>query len=195
MKTQSRLIALAVSTFTVAISSFLLSVRASQANTISYKCGSDGGYPATIVTHPVRGDLSLIRWVAAFGSNSEWTPQRRCEQVTKKFNQNYANGRTAYIVPGYFNRYAVLCASPHKSSQTIDCPDAWVLMTLRPGDDPNEAIKRFAELNTVVGTQPLDQSRALYKVGPTYNIDLLLLIRDSSKPQQCPLGYGGFPTC
>ena len=49
-----------------------------------------------------------------------------------------------YIVSGKANKETVLCASK-ESNYIVNCSDANVLMTLLPGDDSQEMIRKLGE--------------------------------------------------
>lgn len=57
----------------------------------SYSCIEHEGSPTTIVKTQ-RGVIQFIVWKSEFFSNSDWTPQRRCEEVSKRFQRFYDEG-------------------------------------------------------------------------------------------------------
>ncbi|MBR8837248.1 MAG: COP23 domain-containing protein [Stigonema ocellatum SAG 48.90 = DSM 106950] len=114
----------------------------------SFFCDNYYGTPTTMVRHPSRGNVPFIRWVKSFAP--DWTPEQRCKQVSQKFQQNQQSGILRYIVPGKSIQggLPVLCASQELSSQPIPCPNEQVLMTLRRGENSQELIKKFVDINT-----------------------------------------------
>lgn len=141
-------------------------------------CGKDGETPTTVVDNGSR-TVGLIRWVANFAGDSEWTPQARCEQVSKKLAQNQESGALVEIVPAQANGYRVLCASPSKvDSSNYTCPDAQILLTLRPDDpDPSVFIDRLFELNTGKSSEAIRTGNALTKINGVSNLNFSLLKR------------------
>ena len=132
-----------------------------QSNRARFYCGTYQGYPATIAGHPTRGNIPLLVWrTTDFGSS--FSPQKRCDIISQKFEINNQNGTLQYIVEGRArNGATVLCASRSKKTWLMNpCPDSQILMTLRRGiDDPREMIKHLAEMNREVSSvDPLNHS-------------------------------------
>lgn len=125
-----------------------------------FYCGTDNGKPATIVRHPSRGELSFIIWDTNYFGN-QYTPQRRCEIVSDRLESNQRNETLTTIVEGRLNNYPVLCASPDKEvpNSVINCSDERLILTLRPTDDPQEAINILYGLNTGISPNPYHSSR------------------------------------
>lgn len=124
----------------------------------SFHCETDAGEPATIAKHPNRGDVTIIIWSSDYFEQSGWNPPARCEQVSRKFQQNQESRKLNYIVSGRFNGYPVLCASRQVYAEVVNCSDSAVLMTLRPGDNSQEFINKIAELNTDRSVSPIRHS-------------------------------------
>jgi Circadian oscillating protein COP23 len=125
---------------------------------VEYICGRDNGVPATIAQQEQRGNVAVIRWVKSFAPDSKWTAQERCQQVSRKFQQNQQNGNLKYIVPGKAstNGLPVICASQTLSPNIISCPDRQILMTLRKGDNPKNIVEQMYRLNSDVSGKPVD---------------------------------------
>lgn len=134
----------------------------------TFSCGQDNGRPATIVQHPQRGNVTLILWISNYFQGSGWDNQKRCEQVSSKFQQNRQVLKN--IVAGTYNRYPVLCAFPGDvPNQVIPCEDERVLMTLRFEEDPKAFIKKLAAVNGNESTDPAYHSGALV-VSPNHKL-------------------------
>lgn len=129
----------------------------------TFSCGQDNGRPATIVQHPQRGNVTLILWTSDYFRGSGWDNQRRCEQVSSKFQQNQTRNVLKAIVSGTYNNLPVLCAFPGDEipSQVIPCQDERVLMTLRPGDDSQASIQQLIGLNGNITASALVNGGAL----------------------------------
>jgi hypothetical protein len=125
----------------------------------SFRCGVDGSTPATFAKNGVK-EVVFIRWTQPFSPNSEWTPQRRCEQVSKKFSENVSSGNLGYIVSGFANGESVLCASTSQEGE-INCPNSQVLMTLRRGDDSSTFIKKLVQANVEGSSSGIDHNGVL----------------------------------
>lgn len=120
-------------------------------------CGSNNGIPATLVQHPNRGEVIFIRWTSDYFEGSGWTPQRRCEEVSKRFQKAQSQGTLIYIVPGRMNGYDVICAS-----RSADGPCEEMLFTLKQKEDreasPSEVIEQVVEINLNSQAPPLAQT-------------------------------------
>ena len=109
--------------------------------------------PATLVKHPNRGEITFINWKSNYFEASGWTPQKRCEAVSKRFQNYQEQGVLTYIVPDTINGYPVLCAARTESE---GCQER-LLFTLQLGTDQNDAIKAIYNLNIDANSDPLDQ--------------------------------------
>ncbi|MDJ0578704.1 COP23 domain-containing protein [Crocosphaera sp.] len=95
--------------------------------------------PTTYFWTP-EGKRGVIRWVKAWGNSEQWTPQTRCETVSKKFQEAYKNGSLQkYITHGVENNQPVVCTAYEKGGKCVT-----TLMTLRPEDDPIEMAKKVS---------------------------------------------------
>ncbi|MBC6424605.1 MAG: hypothetical protein GDA43_24800 [Hormoscilla sp. SP5CHS1] len=101
---------------------------AAQSNNKFY-CGSSDGVPATIV-RAKKGKVPIIIWVDRGFEASGWTPERRCQEVSGRFQRYHTQGILEYIRTGTVNRHPVLCVT---NSQGGVCTRDRVLITLKPG--------------------------------------------------------------
>ncbi|MGJ5674334.1 MAG: COP23 domain-containing protein [Nostochopsis sp.] len=182
---------------------------------VEFVCGMNNGVPATIAQQQPRGNVAMIRWVRSFAPDSRWTPQERCEQVSRKFQENQQNGNLKYIVPGKSsaNGLPVLCASRTLSPNIISCSAQQILMTLRQGDNPKSVIEQLMEVNNKVSGKPVDHKGKVLQCHPSalilkngrrecpdnavkgINVDFMLLDlqgdRSSSEESSCVPGVLG----
>ncbi len=141
-------------------------------------CGKDGNNPTTVMDNGSRS-IGLIRWIRSFAPNSEWSPQARCEQVSKKLAQNQDSRNLVEIVPAKANGLRVLCASPTKvNTANYSCPDAQILLTLRPKDpSPNDFIRRIYEINTGKSSEALETGNAISERNGVVNLNFVRFVR------------------
>ncbi|NEO57091.1 MAG: hypothetical protein F6K54_30880 [Okeania sp. SIO3B5] len=113
----------------------------------SFFCGTDGGKPATIARIPQPNGSSVLKTLIIWETNAfkGYPPEKRCPLVSQKFEDNQNTGDLKYIVSGKANTWPVLCASKDSKNYIVNCPDANVLMTLLPGDDSQEMIRKLGE--------------------------------------------------
>ncbi|MCC0178090.1 COP23 domain-containing protein [Waterburya agarophytonicola K14] len=118
---------------------------------VTFSCGTSQlngeTVPATVVNNPkLPQPLTVIYFDPNNGYfGSEWTPQKRCEEVSQRFQAIYDRDSLGYITvdraqwirDGEVN---VVC-----STKKIDtrCEEDDLLFTLQTQDDPNEVLQDF----------------------------------------------------
>jgi hypothetical protein len=107
-----------------------------------FSCQNIDGTPTTVAFLSSRDNNNkprqFIRWLNKIGG---YTPQKRCEEVTKRFNFAFQeNGQ--YITYATMNGQNVICTTD-KSGE--ECQD--LLFTLNPGQDPKSVLEDFLSLN------------------------------------------------
>jgi hypothetical protein len=110
-----------------------LSLAQAQSNT--FFCGQSQGEFVTMA-RTARGNVPVIRWVSNYFSGSGYTPEKRCEIVSQKFQQFNQDGRLQYLTTGRVNGLPVICAA---SSYGKGCDG--VLFTLKAGQNPNQVLQ------------------------------------------------------
>jgi len=124
----------------------------------SYKCTQLKGKPITVVD-TARGRIQLIVWQSDYFRASGWTPEKRCQEVTRRFQKFSDNGTLRFIANGAIDNYQVICVSPQ--SQDIGCQEENLLMTLEPNDNPIEVMKELFEDAVKTGAMPIRRSQAV----------------------------------
>lgn len=121
------------------------------------------GTPATIVSNG-QSSVVFIRWVRSFSSGSSWTPERRCDQVSRKFQQNFFEDSYQYLSPGFArsNGLPVICATLERHNDPVQCSDARVIMTLRPGDNAQSFVEQIVLLNRNSSSPAINHSSGSY---------------------------------
>lgn len=64
----------------------------------------------------------------------------RCQDVSARFQRFYDNGQLDYIKAGKVNRQSVLCIT---RTQPGECLPGGLLITLKPGTDPQLTLQRL----------------------------------------------------
>lgn len=104
---------------------------------IRYECKNEIDKLST-VAHTERGTIELIVWESTyFGSN--WTPAKRCQAVTQRFQQFSDQRLLRYVSTGNMNSYNVICIS----EQAGQCIDQGLLLTLEHGDRPTQVLRQL----------------------------------------------------
>ena len=110
---------------------------------ISYKSNTER-VPTTMAFVPDKKPepyVPIIAWKSDSFPRSEWTPKKRCEQVSKKFQQFHQQGRLDYLSTGKLNGLGVICAA-----KPGECNKNNILFSVRPGVNP---ITVLAELKDI----------------------------------------------
>ena len=107
-----------------------------------YRCMERSGAPAT-VAYTSRGAIELIRWQNDYFSASSYTPIRRCQEVSTRFQQHSDANNLRFISTGKINNYNAICIS----EKTGDCKPNGLLITLQPNDDPEDVLRNLFSLN------------------------------------------------
>lgn len=124
------LLSMAIAVTTVITGTGLVSPhRATGADSNKYMCAQRNGIWTTFARLRSGGVVSLIRWVDT--SISEWPPQRRCLEVSKRFQAQLSAGRRVYVIPGEKNGLPAICTTARRGG---GCDS--LLLTLKPGEDP-----------------------------------------------------------
>jgi hypothetical protein len=109
---------------------------------IQYRCLQRKGVPAT-VAYTSRGMVELIRWQHNYFNSHEYTPERRCQEVSDRFQQHALIKDLRFISTGVVNNYKVICIS----EQTGNCQANGLLLTLDPDDNSQEVLQNLFSLN------------------------------------------------
>jgi hypothetical protein len=88
----------------LALSVTLASNQPSQAQSRQFSCGLSDNYPVTVVRHPARGSVSLIVWTPGSLIGDTWTPQKRCQKVSDRFQKLHNQGELKILKTGTVKR-------------------------------------------------------------------------------------------
>jgi hypothetical protein len=108
-----------------------------QAGSANFFCGRSQGVPATIAKTS-RGNVPVIRWVSNQFTSSGYSPQKRCQIVSQKFQQYKNDGTLKYLTTGQHNGIPVVCVASYKGGSC-----SGVLFTLKPGQNPGKTLRQL----------------------------------------------------
>lgn len=111
---------------------------------IRYECKNEADKLST-VAHTERGMIELIVWESNFFGTT-WTPAKRCEAVTQRFQQFSDQRLLRFVSTGSMNNYKVICIS-EKAGQ---CLDQGLLITLEPKDKPTRVLRQLFNYRTSI---------------------------------------------
>ncbi|WP_449416638.1 COP23 domain-containing protein [Phormidium nigroviride] len=111
----------------------------------TFFCGMSQGRPATVV-RTVRGPMTMVIWINEDFTASGWTPERRCKEISGRFERFNSSGQLKHLKAGKVSGQPVICAASTRSSS---CSSNTVLITLPAGTNANAVLDRL--LNTRAG--------------------------------------------
>ncbi|AFZ45564.1 hypothetical protein PCC7418_3450 [Halothece sp. PCC 7418] len=114
--------------------------------------------PTTMADTP-RGRIAMIVWKSDFFSGSGWTPERRCQSITRRF-QAFHNALSYYnkdfiLGLGTVNRQPVICAMKGKQEGQKECYQNGALITLEPSDNALAVFKGLVKVASYADSGPL----------------------------------------
>lgn len=114
----------------------------SAAQTVNFFCAKTKleNIPATIARTPTRGNVEFIRWESKHFIASGYDPVTRCLQVSERFQKLWDKNLLKYITYDRLNNYNVICVSLEENTS---CIQDGLLLTLRPEDNPRNALKQI----------------------------------------------------
>jgi hypothetical protein len=120
---------------TLAVCATATTNQPSHAQSNKFFCSQLGGVWNTFVQTP-RGNVRMIRWVTE--TSPPWTPLRRCQEVTARFQRYHDNGTLKYVKTGKVNNQNVICTTTRPSDS---CNRDNVLFTLQQGSNPENTLR------------------------------------------------------
>jgi len=131
----------------VAFLSFVSVVSLVEAAPFKFVCGRYKGELATISINSVGKQFAFIVYSANFFKASGYNNQRRCTEVSSRFQKIYGNTGEGlkYFIPGDSKGLPVVCASKVRGTGVVDCPSDRVLFTLESKGRYEEAIEILQE--------------------------------------------------
>ena len=107
-------------------------------------------YVTTVTNDGFDEDLTVIVWDPNNDRFGEWTPEKRCEKVSQRFqtihDRNGISFMTADIARWHPNQeIKVICGVARKGDR---CNEEDLLFTLETQDDPNEVLEEIVAFKT-----------------------------------------------
>lgn len=128
--------------------------------------------PTTLSWSPAGDKRALIQWVKQM--DSHWTPEKRCQEVSRRMQEASNAGTMQYITNGKMNGQRVICTAMEVNG---DCKN--LLMTLRPGDKPLKFMSEFKEIFNGQSDGPVEHSSGEPQI--YLRVDLKQLWRNAPK--------------
>ncbi|MFM2061808.1 MAG: hypothetical protein RLZZ507_1478 [Cyanobacteriota bacterium] len=132
----------------------------------SFDQKANNNLPTTFAWHS-KGKTALIRWETNYFRN--YSPQRRCEEVSPRFQQAYDNGTINLITNGRMNNQPVIC-TVREYGAACDT----LLMTLRPEDNSLQVLNLFKQIFSGRQEGPVKHSSGTPQIYYKINIEEFL---------------------
>ncbi|CBN57388.1 MULTISPECIES: COP23 domain-containing protein [Kamptonema] len=116
-----------------------------------FLCGMSQGNPATLV-RTVRGPMTVIIWTNEEYTASGWTPERRCKEISARFERLNRSGQLKYLKAGTVSGQSVICGTDSRESL---CSSNNVLVALPSGTDANLALNHLLNIRVGASSRPL----------------------------------------
>ncbi|MEG3926844.1 COP23 domain-containing protein [Microcoleus sp. T3_D1] len=125
----------------------------SYAQGATFFCGvSSDGIPTTFA-NTSRGTVQVVKWTSDFFSDSGYSPERRCQEVSSRFQR--LRSQLNFLTAGYLNGQPAICAG----NSSPPCTSEKLLFTLKPGSDAAARIQQIFYIGTGASNAPLLESR------------------------------------
>ncbi|PHJ65240.1 hypothetical protein VF14_14365 [Nostoc linckia z18] len=143
---------------TAALSAFTTTATINQpsyASGTTFYCAKSNGVPITFARTQDGRKVPMIRWVSQDYFPKEWTNERRCQEVSRRFQRSYDNGTLKYIKTGTLRGETVVCAAPN---QNAACTNSTLLFTLKRGSNAKLTMRRLLNRRGLVAGNVLNET-------------------------------------
>ena len=138
MKLQSLIKVLTAGVITITTTSAF--IQPSNAENKIFSCAVSSGVPTTIA-NTSKGKITIIRWVSSYFNATGYTPQKRCEEVSARFQRNKDRGTLKYITTGMMDGQPVVCVSKTNGGGCIK--EDGLLFTLKSQQDASSTVQQL----------------------------------------------------
>ncbi|MBR8840321.1 MAG: COP23 domain-containing protein [Stigonema ocellatum SAG 48.90 = DSM 106950] len=114
----------------------------SYAEGTNFYCAGKNGVPVTFVHTQDGRKKPVIYWATNNSFPPPWTPMRRCEEVSRRFQINFDNGTLKFINAGTLLGQPVVCGAIRKDDP---CKYTTLLFTLKRNSDPKSILISLQE--------------------------------------------------
>lgn len=98
--------------------------------------------------------VPIILWKSGAFSSDGWSPEKRCQEVSQRFNNLHQSGALKYLTTGRTNGMPVICAAKSEGS---GCVEGGLLYTLKPGQNAGQTLRNLLAVRTKA-TGPLTET-------------------------------------
>ncbi|MFN9631294.1 MAG: COP23 domain-containing protein [Cyanobacteriota bacterium] len=142
-----------------------------------FVCSTLSGVPTTLATMADGKQIPVIRWTSKVFDGAGWTPERRCQEVSARFDLLNRQGRLTYLTTGRINGQPVICTAPSNGG---GCDG--LLYTLKPGQNATTTLRDLLDVR-LKAREPLYETNGRLYV----SMDELLATPPSSGVDAAPV--------
>jgi Circadian oscillating protein COP23 len=147
-------------------------INPSYARSTTFYCGKSKGVPVTFARTQDGRKVTIVRWTSNAYFPPPWTAQRRCVEVSRRFQRSNDNGTLKNITTGTLRGEPVVCAG---TSQNPRCANDNLLFTLKRGVNPTATLRRLLDRRGLAAGNTLNESAS-----DTINIDFELYLDNAT---------------
>ncbi len=125
---------------------------------VKYICDTSNRIPMTYVITSTE-KIEFIGWESEAFRNSGYPPERRCRDVTKRFQYHSDAGNLRFITTGKINRQKVICIARDKKSS---CISGGLLLTLEFKDNPKKVLTELFNVSTRKQKMRVTRGKPIY---------------------------------
>lgn len=103
-----------------------------------FTCVSSSGVPTTMAMMSSGKEIPMIRWTSSVFTDSGWTPERRCQEVSARFTDFNNTNQLRYLTTGKMNGMHVICVALNRGDRC-----SGLVYTLKPGQNPTQTLNRL----------------------------------------------------
>lgn len=146
-----------------AISTSAILNQPADAGGTTFLCGTtkyqNRNVPATFARAQDGKRVLMIRWVERDYYGEQWSSQRRCREVSRRFQRSYDHGTLKYITEGIINGKPVICAPV---SAVDSCTEKTILFTLKQGANAKEVLQQLLDRRGLAAGRVLNETNRSY---------------------------------
>jgi hypothetical protein len=124
-----------------------------QAQTTQFVCARINGVYMTVAKRTSGNHRPVIRWVSNDFEQKGYTTEKRCQEVSSRFQSYHVSGDLNYLTTGKMNGQPVICTT---SQRYGSCNK--LLFTVRPGISPQQTLKRLMAVRVKSSVGALNES-------------------------------------
>ena len=166
----------ALTVTTLAFTALLFTILPSfgRVNKVKFICSKDYDAKSDQVFYATLAKVgntktTIVFWKSEAFINSGWSPKKRCQAVTPKFQSAYDKQVLRYLTYGWQNGQPIICAA-----DSFGGPCQESLFTLKRDDDPWEVLSILNNTLRGEANQVLNQSTGEYQHYVRFDIDQFL---------------------